>query len=306
MAATTYTGTTNLHIAASLNQFLHFNLADITDLRSTCSNKGTVNGSGSVASKVSGVTFGDAMAAANADETTAPTASSLVTTAATVTVARQVLRRDVTDLYSVAGSAVSMQMLADNMSDAAKMRFTDMVCSLFTSLSQVAGASGATLTVDDISDGAAALRLEGNPGIINAVLNPKQFNEFLDDLRSEGGSAQWNPATEEMLASSGNYGYKGTWRNIQFWSVDSVASDGTDYIGAMYTSECFAFMEGVPSEEVQAAATNSYISVTPEGSPIFVEFERKAAEGHTLIVGNYYVGVSELEDLRGVRIRSID
>jgi hypothetical protein len=307
IAEITYTGTGDLHIAASLNQHLHHGLSDQTDLRGTITNMGDVSGKGSLASKIAGVTFDDAMAAANADEVTSPTATSLTTSAATVTVARQAIVREVTDLYGIAGSAPGLKLLADSLAGSAKMRFTDMLCALFTSVASVVGVTGSTMSVDTFSDGLAQLEIEGNGGKIHAVLAPKAFTQFQDDLRSEGGSAQWQPATEAMLSNDPNgvgYGYKGDWRGVSVWSVDSVTDDATDFASCMYQEQAFSYMEGVPNEETQAAAPGSYMALTPEGAPIFVEFERDAKKATTTVVGNYYVGVVEQEDLRAVRLRS--
>jgi hypothetical protein len=45
-------------------------------------------------------------------------------------------------------------------------------------------------------------------------------------------------------------------------------------------------------------------TTTVPQSPIVVEFERDASNGSTIIVGSAFVGVAELDDLRGVGVLS--
>lgn len=305
-AEITYTGHGDFFVAAALNQLLWETIVDRSDLRSLCINMGSVAGTGSIASKVAKAAFDDAMGAANTDETTAVANVDLGTATISITVARQALKRYVTDPYAlVGGPAPQIQRFADDMGAAASLRFTDMVCALFTNLATSKGTSGADLTVDDISDALYALIQNRAPGKPTAVLAPIQLTDFLESLRGEGGSSEFNPATEQMLsanASNSGYGLHGSWRGIDFMSCDSVNTSGSDKVGALFVPGCYAYMEGIPADVLAHAAPGSYSALAPNGSPIFVEFERLAAEAATLCVGNYYVGVSELEDLRGVKL----
>lgn len=298
----TYTDHGNLFLAAALNQMLHETIVDRTDLLETCTDWGSINGVGSQAYKVAKASFDDAMAAANTDEVTAIGNTDLGTGTVTITVARQALKRVVTDLYQlVGGPRPGIQRFAQDMADAAALRQTDMICALFGSLSNSVGTSGADLTCDDIYDAQYQLIQARVPGPYNCVLAPIQLTHFLDSLRGESGAVQFESATADMLGASGA-GRKGTWHNIAFWDADSVATNGANKEGAMYGQGCFGYARGVPSDVVSMAGPGSFASVTPNGSPIFVEFERLAGEAHTLVVGNLYFGVSEIEDDRGVLI----
>lgn len=302
----TYTGHGDFFIAAALNQMLWETIVDRSDLRGLCVNMGSVNGSGSLASKVAKASWDDAMGAANADEVSAVANTDLGTATISITVARQALKRYITDPYAlVGGPAPQIQAFADDMGRAASLRFTDMVCALFTNLATSKGTTAQALTVDDISDAMYSLIQARAPGKPSAILAPIQLTHFLESLRGEGGSSEFNPATEQMLsanATNGGYGMHGTWRGVDFWSSDSVNTAGADKVGAIFVPGAYAYMEGIPAEVLAHSAPGSYSALAPNGSPIFVEFERLAAEGATLCVGNYYVGVSELEDLRGVKI----
>jgi hypothetical protein len=302
-----YAGNTDLFIAAALNQLLFQKIVDRTDLRALCQSFGSVSGTGSLASQIAQVAMADAMVAANVDEVTAPGNTDLTTDAVNITVARQVLVRTVTDLYAlVGGPAPGINLLAQDMANAASLRFTDMICGLFPSLSQVAGSTGQALSVDDIADAHYKLIQARVGGQLSAVLSPKQLTDFLDSLRGEGGSAAFNPATEAIQSSQAGLGYglQGSWRGINFWSADSVTTVSTDKVGAMFGPSAYGYMEAVPADVLSLAGPGSFASVTPAGAPIFVEFERDAARGHTKIVGNYFVGVAEMEDAAGVKIVS--
>jgi len=304
--AMTYTGNADLFIAAQLNQAIHQNLVDATDLRNLCTGFGDVFATGSLASKISKVTWDDAMAAANADEVTAPSATDLTNSSVTLTAARQVLRRDITDLYSLAGgNRLGIDAFAAQMSMAAQLRFTDMITALFTNIATVEGDTGTNLTVDDVLAGQYALIQNRVPGPHYAVLAPIQLTDFLDSLRGEGGSVQFDTDTNQMQQmQQAGFGRWGNWHGIEFWSCDSVVTNGADKEGAMFGAGAFGYVEGVPLNVRNVAGPGSFASVTPNGAPLFVEFERKAAEANTLVVGNYYVGVGEVEDLRAVQILS--
>lgn len=301
-AEITYTGHGNLFIAAAMNQMLHETIVDRTDLLETCKDFGQLNGAGSQAYKVATAAFDDAMAAANTDEVTAVGNTDLGNGTATITVARQALARVVTDLYQlVGGPRPGIEQFAQDMANAAILRQTDMIAALYGSLSNSVGTSGVALTADDIYDAQFQLIQSRVPGPYNCVLSPIQMTHFLDSLRGESGAVQFESATADMLGAAGA-GRAGTWHNISFWSSDSVVTNGANSEGAMYGDGCFGYARGVPTDVVSLAGPGSFASVTPSGSPIFVEFERLSKEAHTLVVGNLYFGVSEIEDSRGVLI----
>lgn len=303
----TYTGHGNLFIAAALNAMLWENLVDKTDLRPLLVNLGLVNGTGSTASKTPSATFDDAMAAANTDEVTAASNTDLDVSSFTCTVARQVLARVVTSIYNlVGGPRPSIGRFAADMANAAVLRFTDMVAALFTNLSVSKGGTTDN-DVDRVSDAQYALIQARAGGRYTAVLAPIALTDFLDSLRGEGGSAEFAQETATMLGmptDNMGFGKWGSWRNMDFWSCDSCPTSGSDRHSALLAPGVFGYKDGVPEDEVAHAAPGSYLTVIPNGSPLFVEFERHAKEGYTDVVGNMYTGVVENEDARGVRIVS--
>lgn len=294
----TYTGG-DIKVAAVLSRFIHQNLADNTDLRSLCTYAGDVTGSGSQVLTVAAVTLDDAMAAANVDETTDLSNTALTDNSINITVARQAIKRVVSDLWGLSQDSLRLEDLAADIAGSAARRFSDMLAALFASLSTSAGTSGTTLSYDNIVDARNKLRLAGAPGEVACVLHPKQFGEFVASLGAETGSPIFSPETENIQGNAAGFGYQGKWRDIHFWTSDSVASDGTDYHGAMFVEGAFAYAEGRPRSPYGDV-------VTVPDSAIMIEFDRDAGPAHTVIVGNYYVGVSEMEDARGVNIVSVD
>lgn len=305
--AITYTGTGNLHIAAALDMMLFEIGHDKTDLTATCSYRGSVNGSGSSAAKVAKVLLADAMAPANTNETTAISDTDLTTDTATITVARQALKRTVTDLYVLTGGpGPNLEMLAQDMSNAASKRFTDMVTAQFGSLTGEVNVSGQAFTVDDAYDAMYTLIRARKGGQGHLVLAPLAYTQFVDSLRSTGQQLTPLDAASNLqnLGNGQGWGLHGTFSGAWVWSCDSVGTSGGDNVSAYYTSEAFGYKDGIPSEVVSSAAPGSAVSVAPNGANIFVEFERLAANAHTVIVGNYYVGVSIVDADAGVKLIS--
>jgi preprotein translocase subunit SecA len=167
-------------------------------------------------------------------------------------------------------------------------------------LSASVGTTGAALTVDDIMDGLDQLRQQNVEGPYFLVLHHVQYGDFVESLRGEGQSIV-DPDSASMLRGSGS-GFQGSWNGVNIFSVDSVGLSGSDYVGALYGLGCFAYADGVPDASI-AALAGADAAVTSDGA-IWVEIQREAVEGHAKVVGNYYVGVSENEDLRGVRVIS--
>lgn len=308
----TYTGHPNLFLPAAMNARLHQLLgADEPSLRRLISYRGSVNGTNSLTSKVAKISAADAMAAANADEVTAPANTNLTDQTVNITVARQVLVRKVTDLYQIPrGVAPGVEWMSRQMYTAALLRFNGLLTALFPAIaSQAGGGAGVDLTVDDIYDAIYLMRSHRVPGPFNCVLAPNQFNEFSGDLRGETGAIQYLASTAAMLglesSAAGGLGYEGRWNGVEFFVTPIVEIAGS-VSGALFSPDCFGYMDGIPSSIVGMAQAGSSMATMPDGGSIWVELDRHAIEGHLDIVGNMYVGLAEIEDLRGVEIISDD
>jgi len=294
--------TSDLHLAAVLNQMIHRNLVDGVDLRRTAKFYGNVSGRGSATLNIPGITGSDPMAAANTDETTAIGITDITTSVSPIAVARQALARQVSDLYSLVGGAdgTDMMSFAQDMAQSASLRATDMLCSLFTSVTANVGTSTVDLTVDDIYD--AQFNLIGSrvPGPYICVLAPVQLTDLMASLRGEGGAQLHNPQTIQALAGGAMQARE--WNGITFIDSDSAPTSGGDRVGCMYNLEAFGYAEMVPSADILGVAPGSFLSVIPDGGSVYVAFERHEREGLTDIVGNYFVGFGIVENARGCKI----
>lgn len=292
----------DLHLAAILNQLVHQNIVDNTDLRMTAKFFGDIGGRGSATLNIPGITWSDAMGAANSDEVTAVSVTDPTTSVSSLTVARQALVRQISDLYSLIGGADGSRMMdfAEKMSQAAILRATDLLCTLFSSVSAGVGSSGVDLTTDDIYDAQFTLIQARVPGPYVCVLAPVQMTDLMASLRGEAGAQMHNP--QVLAALAGGAMQAKEWNGITFIDSDSVPTSGGNRVGCMYSLDAFGYAEMVPQGMVQSAAPGSYLSVVPPSSSVYVAFERHEREGLTDVVGNYYVGFGIVENARAVKL----
>mgnify|MGYP003660840522 CR=1 FL=1 len=300
----TYSVTANgadTQLTASLNRLIHLVLADFTDLigAGLVTNYGDASGSLSATHKVAKIDY-------SADAMTAPTEGAAIASAtaisssnATIAVARQALYREVSDLIQGTGSVLNIEDIANAMALSAVMRRTDMVTALFPSLSQSVGTSTVDMTTDDFWDAVFQLEQSLVPLPYASVLYTVQYTDLQSSIRGEGGPAQYQAATQDQLMAKGP-GYKGQFHGVDIYASDSVGQSGGNSQGAMFGAGCFGYRE-MSAGQLGNIPGLDMRSVDPT-SPIWVEFDRVGVNGETQVVGNYYFGVSEIEDLRGVQI----
>jgi hypothetical protein len=228
--------------------------------------------------------------------------TSITSAAATVAVARQALRYDLTDLAratnSVAGG-VDLEGLSNAMVAAFNGRFNQMVCALSGGFATQVGSTGVDLTTDTFYDAIFALQLSSVMGEYHAILHPQQYNDLMSSLRAETGPAQYVMANQEQTNALGA-SFKGKLFGVNVHVSSFVPSvSGTDYRGQMLGEGAIAYALGTPAP-IQAAGG----VIIPAGAPIAVEWERDAASGLTKVVGSCFLGAAELQDLKGVGILS--
>jgi hypothetical protein len=300
MADLQYNNLTDLRLSAILHAEITAMLADRHSLwgHDSIINFGDISGTGSTVLEVPQVKWGgDSMAAVAEGSST--TGVALTDASPSITIARQSLQRNISDLAVLTDSVgVTVPALAADMVGAAAARFQDMVCALLGSFTNNVGTSGNPLTVAQFLEASFKLTQNSVNGPYTAVLYPNQVTDFLSSLRSETGPiANWVGATQEIMAIKGQ-GYQGSFIGIDVYASSKVitANGGADSAGAVWGRGALGMAEGSPS-----ALSHGDIQY-PAGTPIMVEFERDSAAALTRIVGSYYVGVSELEDLRGCSI----
>lgn len=297
----------NARDSVILHKMIEMKLADRFELykNPVFTNFGSMNGSGSSALQVPvvGLAGTDVMAAVGDGSSVANT--SITASSATITIARQALRYDITDLANVTnplagGMGVGVEGLADSMALAFGLRLTTMIAALSSGLSQSAGSTGVALTVSTFFDAIYKLQLQSNDGTFVAVLHPQQVNHLINSLRSETGPGQYVAATQEQIAAKGQ-GYRGNLFGVDLYVSSKVptANAGVDYLGMMVAQGCIGYATGTPAP-IQGAGG----IIVPAGSNVVVELERDAASGLTKIVGSAFAGVAEIQDLKGCGILS--
>ena len=299
----TYTGTqgANQRAAEVFNTLLWENLCDRIDLRSLGLKLGDVGGSGSDTLATPTVTLADPMNAANTNETTAFDNDALVQNQFSVSVAQQIISYSLTDKFMITGAAGQLDLgrLAQAAADAYSLRVTDMVCGIIDSFATTVGTTTVDLTTDEWFDAMFGLEQNIVPGPYAAVLFPTQYTDLQSSLRSEGGAVQFLAATGDQLALRGP-GFKGSYLGVDIWTSDSVATAnaGADSAGAMFGAGAWGYVEASAKSQMPGSIAAS----VPAGSPVYAEFARTADPGLSRIVAHAFVGVSAIEDLRGVSI----
>jgi hypothetical protein len=293
----------NARVAAILNQAV---LMKLTDTASLVNHPAIVqlramNGSGSSVVQVPVVSWGaDAMAAVAENASVSNT--SLTSTNANVTIARQALRRQISDLAQLTATGIPMDVSIDSLSAdfvmAYSKRVTTMLTALSSGFSTSVGSTGVDLSVSVFYNAIFALQLQANDGQFVAVLHNQQINDLMSSLRSETGPGQYLAASQDMVTAKGP-GFKGTLFGVDIFGSNTVptANAGADYLGMMFTRGAIGIATGTAAPVIGSTTT------VPQ-SPIVVEFERDASNGSTVIVGSAFVGVAELDDLRGVGVLS--
>lgn len=297
----------NARVSAILHKMIEMKLADRFELYKHPAFLAFpgMNGSGSSTLQVPivGLAGTDIMAAAADGVTVANT--SITSTAASITIARQALRYDITDLANLTnplagGMGVGVEGLADSMALAFGLRLSSMIAALSAGLSQSVGSTGVALTVSAFFDAIYKMQLNSNDGTFVAVLHPQQINHLINSLRSETGPGQYVAATQEQIAAKGQ-GFRGSLFGVDLYASSLVptANAGADRLGMMVATGCIGYATGTAAP-VQGAGG----IIIPAGSQVVVELERDAASGLTKVIGSGFCGVAELQDLKGVGILS--
>ena len=297
-------GLGDLRLAAALHKEIGLLLADRASLwrHPSIVFYGDMQGSGSDVLEVplAGLGGYNAMAAVAENASTSNTA--LTDSSPSITIARQALQRQISDLAVLTDSVgLNVQALADDMVGAASVRFMEMIAALAGSFTNNVGGSGVDLTVANFLDATFTLTQNSVPGPYIACMYPTQVTDLLSSLRSETGPiAQWQAATSELMKIKGP-GFQGSFVGVDIFASSKIptANAGADSAGGMWGYGAIGYAEGTPRTLVGAGGFE-----VPAGSPFMVEFERDSAAALTKVVGNYYVGTSLIEDSRGVAIIS--
>ncbi len=263
-----------------------------------------LNGSGSSALQVPVMGLGGYDAMAAVADGVAASNTQITTGSATITIARQALVRQISDLASLTnnvagGMGIGVEGLAEDMVASYNKRVTAMLCGLSTGFSNTVGTSGANLSVSVFYDAIFSLQLTANDSFM-AILHPQQINDLMSSLRSETGPGQYLAATQEQVTAKGP-GYRGSLLGVELFGSTLIptANAGADYCGVMFSRGAIGYATG-SAAPVRGAGD----VILPAGTPIVVELSRSAEAGLSTITGSAFVGVAELDNARGVGIVS--
>lgn len=226
--------------------------------------------------------------------------TALTLTSTTITIARQSLARSVSDLAELTDSngAVNIEALVQDMVGAAAMRFQEMLCNVADDFTSTVGTTTVDMTVDNWFTAQFTLTQASASQQRMGLLFPTQLTDLQNSSRSETGTFEYRQDTQSFLEAKGQ-GFAGTFVGtpIVASSLVPTANSGADSAGALFAYGAIGYADGTPAPVRGAGEV-----VFPAGQRIFVEISRDARGALTDLVGNYYVGVSIMQDGKGVSI----
>jgi len=305
MAITNNSLVGDLRLAQMISQEIKLLLSDSVNLRNTLFMDfvGSINGMGSDTIRVrkafldgedgwsefSGGTEGDAVSD-----------KALVDGHVDVVCKRQALAYAITDLVFMTGMGNDLDpfRIAEHIAKSYEARFANLTGALlggFTAQAGGAVAMSVSVFLDAIQTLEAADGGKGAPGPYVCVLAPAQFAELQDSIRNEStGILQFIAPSYEAISAKGSH-YKGSFMGVEIYTSSYVTDDGTNYSGAMFAPGAIGYASGAPVGLPGAAESMEMGEVT-------IEMDRDATRALTRIVGHAYLGMSIIDDNRGVEI----
>ncbi len=222
-------------------------------------------------------------------ETTDLTTTELETTQVSATAAEIGIRRDILDSVleeTIIGAQIFDFLLQDT-GVLFGISMDDDICALFPSLSTSVGTSGSDLTIANMVEAQAQVRINGQRGSLVYILDDQQALDY----QSAQAAATSTTINGMMAPSLGiDNGYLGTFFMAPVWQTGlcDTANTGANVVGACFirgdenkTTACFG-----------AAVTRD----------ITVELQRDASARQTEFVATAKWGVCEVSDLSGTKI----
>jgi len=299
---------TDLRMANMVSQEIRLFLADSTSLRNTdfMDFVGSINGKGSDTIRVrqaglDGYAGGSWTAFTGATEADAVSDTALVDAAWDVTVKRRALQYSISDLASMTGTGsgdLDPFRIAESIARSYDGMFASLTASAFAGFTDVSGVSGAKITIDTFYSAVQKLQNKSGksvPGPYVCVLHPKGFNELQDSARQEDGIVGFTPATYETIKLRGDE-YKGSFLGVDIYVSSYVTNDGTNNDQGIWGPGALGFATGAPS--IVGAAQ------VMEMDQVAIEFSRDASKAVSTVTGHAYLGISIIDQDRGVMFQS--
>lgn len=302
MAADTYASLSDLRVTAQMvvNDIREL-LREKTDLRPLMKEIEFNLGAGSASVKSGAAQLVDTMTAPGED--TAPSTTNITDSSATLTVARYTLERQITDLAGMTG-APDIAWLASSAVESARQTLSTALCGNFGGLSQVVGSSGVNLSVADWYEAIGLNALNLVDGQLFAVLHPRQWLDLQDALRAETAGIWVNRGNVETIYAKMD-GFKGDYMGVQVFAHSGcpTADSGANRVGAMFGYGCFGFTEADPRPYLNSLG-GAVVSLPAGDMKMAIEVAHVPSQAKVTVTSHYYPAVAELEDLRGVAIKT--
>lgn len=297
----------DLRLSAMISQEINLLLRDVANLRNSpfISYAGSVNGLGSDTIRVRKAGLdGYDLFETPTNEGDAASTQDFTDAHVDIAVARLALMYKITDLASMTGfggADIDPFRLAQSMAGSYEASFADKTADAIDDFTNIVGSASTQMSVDDFFN--AIFQLEkaaSNKGAMApfaAILHPVALTELQDSLRNETGNAiSYMAATQEMLQAKGS-GYVGNLLGVDVYKSSYVNDAAGAYLSAMFGVGALAYADGVPASLPGAAQSMSM-------GKVLVEMERDGAKAITSIIGHAYLGLSVIDDDRGVLIKS--
>ena len=298
---------TDLRLAQMISQEVRLLINDTSNLRNSpyMDYVGSINGLGSDTIRVRQAAYGRDLFSefSDATEDQQVTETALTDASVDVAVKRLAMAFAITDMASMTGlggaNEVDPFRLAQAIATSYDASFASLTASTISSFSNIV-AGGTSLSVDDFMNAYQQLQTassnRGVDGPFVAVLHPKQFNQLQDSINAlTGGALVFQPALGADVMGAKGKGFKGSFLGVDIFTSSYTIDDGVDFKGAMWGPGAVGYADGSP-----AIMTSETMSM----GPVTIEMDRDARRAITRVVGHAYLGLSILENDRGVRIES--
>ena len=301
----------DLRLTKMISQEIKLLLTDSTNLRNTpfMDFVGSINGQGSDTIRVrkAGLDGYDGFTAfTGGTEVDAIGDSPLVDGGVDVVVKRQALAYSLSDLGAMtelngAANGIDPFRIAESIAKSYDLLFADLTGATVAGFTNIVGASAGAQTVGHLLDAIqgleAAASNKGAPGPYVALLHPKQWADIQDSLLSStSGIFQYVPASYEAISAKGSH-YKGQFMGVDIYTSSHITNDGTDHLGAVFAPGAVGYATGMPAALPGAVETM-------EMGEVMIEMDRDATRALTRIVGHAYLGMSIIDNDRGVVIKA--
>ncbi len=224
-----------------------------------------------------------------ANETTTLGNETLETTDVQITAAEIGVRRDISDA-SVEETVLGAQIFDFLVQDTGVLfgiSLDDDICALFPSLSTNVGTSGANLTLANMVEAQAQIRINGMRGSLVYILDDQQASDY----QAAQQAATQTTVNDFFQVSTGiDNGFLGTFMGHNVWQTGlcDAANTNADKVGACFirgdVSPANACFGGVITRDIR------------------IEHQRDANERLTEVVSTAKWGVGEISDLSGCSI----